>query len=63
MIAEHARCLFKLSEALEQEPQCEAEARVAREEAGRLLNLRAPGLGLDPSKELSYDSVVEIMWR
>lgn len=63
MIAEHARCLFKLSEALEQEPGCEVEARSTREEAERLLKQRAPSLDLDPSKEASYDSLIEVMWR
>lgn len=63
MSAEHARCLFKLSEALEQEPRYESEARSAREEAERLLKQRAPTLDLDPSKESSYDSLIEVTWR
>jgi hypothetical protein len=35
MAAEHIRCMFKLSEALEQEPRDQQEARVLREYAER----------------------------
>jgi hypothetical protein len=62
MAAEHARVLFKLSEALEQEPRSSDEARIKREEAERLLRQRTPNPG-DPSKENTYDSLVCIEWR
>jgi hypothetical protein len=62
VVAEHARCLFKLSEALEQEPKGAEEARRIRDEAERLLRQRAPSAG-DPGKESTYDSLVCIMWR
>ena len=63
MPAEHARCLFKLSEALRQVPGSEAEALEARKEAERLLFLRAPGCTLDTGDESTYDGMVEISWR
>ena len=63
MVAEHARGLFKLSEALKEEPRCEDEARDTREEAERLLEQRAPDLDQDAGKESTYDKLVEITWR
>ena len=62
MIAEHVRCLFKLSEALEQEPREEKEAIKLREEAERLLRRRAPD-AKDPGRESTYDALVNILWR
>ncbi|KAI1418796.1 NB-ARC and TPR domain protein [Xylaria sp. FL1777] len=62
LLAEHARCLFKLSEALEQEPRFETEARAKREEAGRLLRKREP-TARDSSKASTYDDLICILWR
>lgn len=62
MAAEHARCLFKLSEALEQEPREGAEAGRLREEAEHLLLQCSPGLK-DTGHERTYDSVINILWR
>jgi hypothetical protein len=62
MIAEHARCLFKLSEALEQDPRDEVEARKLREEAERLLFIRDP-TATEPGRESTYDSLVVTYWR
>lgn len=62
MVAEHARCVFKLSEALEQEPRGEKEAGMLREEADRLLRQRAPD-AKDPGLESTYDALVNILWR
>ncbi|KAK4141224.1 Tetratricopeptide-like helical [Dichotomopilus funicola] len=62
MVAEHMRCLFKLSEALEQEPQHVEEASRLRDEAERLLRQRAPNAG-DPGKESTYDNLIAIDWR
>ncbi|KAH6626633.1 Tetratricopeptide-like helical [Chaetomium sp. MPI-SDFR-AT-0129] len=62
MVAEHMRCLFKLSEALEQEPRHVEEASRLRDEAERLLRQRAPNAG-DPGKESTYDDLIAIDWR
>lgn len=62
MVAEHARCLFKLSEALEQEPRSQREALELREEAERLLRIRAPNAS-KPGLESTYDALVNILWR
>ncbi len=62
MLAEHSRCLFKLSEALEQEPRDELEARRLREAAERLLRIRAPDAKA-PGLESTYDALVNILWR
>ncbi|KAK0110117.1 hypothetical protein ONS95_002772 [Cadophora gregata] len=62
MVAEHARTIFKLSEALEQEPREVAEASRLRQEAERLLRLREP-TAKEPGKEGTYDSMVNILWR
>ena len=62
MIAEHARCLFKLSEALEQDPRDEVEARKLREEAECLLFIRDPN-AKDPGLESTYDSLIVTYWR
>jgi hypothetical protein len=62
MVAEHIRCMFKLSEALEQEPRDQREARVLREDAERLLRKRAPWIK-EPGREISYDGLVNILWR
>ncbi|KAI0542140.1 NB-ARC and TPR domain protein [Xylaria digitata] len=62
MVAEHMRCLFKLSEALEQRPRGEEEARRLRETAEQLLHRLAPNAkqeGLD----FTYDQQVYILWR
>ncbi|KAF2259245.1 NB-ARC and TPR domain protein [Lojkania enalia] len=62
MVAEHMRCLFKLSEALEQEPREVDEARRLREDAEYLLRRRAPNAG-NPGLASTYDSLVNILWR
>jgi len=62
MIAEHVRCMFKLSEALEQEPRGEQEATRLREEAERLLRYRLPDTK-EPGLERTYDTLVNILWR
>lgn len=60
--AEHARCLFKLSEALEQEPRDGKEARRLREDAERLLRQSDPG-AKEPRLESTYNALVNIRWR
>jgi hypothetical protein len=62
MVAEHVRCLFKLSEALEQEPREGKEAGRLREEAERLLLQRTPD-AREPGLESTYDGLVNILWR
>ncbi|KAI0423982.1 hypothetical protein F5Y09DRAFT_354108 [Xylaria sp. FL1042] len=62
MVAEHMRCLFKLSEALEQEPRGEEEAWRLRETAEKLLRLRDPN-AKDPGLEVIYDELINILWR
>lgn len=59
---EHARCLFKLSEALEQEPRDEKEACKLREESERLLRQRDP-FATEPGLESTYDALIDIKWR
>jgi hypothetical protein len=61
-IGEHARVLFKLSEALEQEPGEEAAARRHRQEAETLLRHRFPdeqATGI----EATYNGLVSVLWR
>jgi hypothetical protein len=60
--AEHARCVFKLSEALEQEPRDGKEASSLREEAERVLRQRDRG-AKEPGLESTYDALVNIRWR
>ncbi|KAH8587882.1 hypothetical protein B0O99DRAFT_694027 [Bisporella sp. PMI_857] len=62
LIAEHARCIFKLSEVLEQDPRGELEARSLREEAESLLLVRNPSATILGSDN-AYDSLVNILWR
>ncbi len=62
MVAEHARTLFKLSEALTQEPRGEPEASKLRDEAERLLLSRDP-VANNPGLEKAYDDLVCILWR
>lgn len=62
MTAEHSRCLFKLSEVLEQEPRDQDEAHIYREEAERLLRLRLPKTQT-PGLESTYDSLINVLWR
>ena len=63
LLAEHARCVFKLSEALEQEPRFEKEAGKLREEAERLLRQCDPGGKEEPGIEGTYDALIDIKWR
>lgn len=62
MLAEHIRVLFKLSEALEQEPRSQSEASTMREDAEALLHQRAPNAG-SPGLESTYDSLIVLDWR
>lgn len=62
LVAEHTRCLFKLSEALEQEPRCAEEAARIRDEAERLLRKRNPNAG-QLGEESIYDRLVCFLWR
>ncbi|KAG4440806.1 hypothetical protein IFR05_003734 [Cadophora sp. M221] len=62
MTAEHAKVLFKISEALEQEPQHGEEAQLMREEAERLLRLRSPN-AVNPGSECTYDRLILTEWR
>ena len=62
MIAEHARCLFKLSEALGQKIRDQSEARKLREEAKHLLLERNPN-ARDTGLESTYDSLIYILWH
>lgn len=62
MVADHARTLFKLSEALTQEPRGEEEALALREEAERLITMKNPNIK-NAGLEKSYDDEVYISWR
>lgn len=62
MVAEHARCIFKLSEALHQEPRGEAEAVMLQEEAERMIRAYNPA-AIGPGSEKTYDDLVNILWR
>ncbi len=62
MIAEHARVLFKLSEALEQDPRSGEEARRMREDAELLLQQCAPH-AVNTGLESTYDTLILIEWR
>ncbi|TVY82554.1 hypothetical protein LSUE1_G002863 [Lachnellula suecica] len=62
MVAEHARTIFKLAEALEQEPREAKEAARLRQEAEHLLYLRDPN-SKNSGVEHAYDSLVNILWR
>jgi len=60
--AEHARCIFKLSEALQQETRHELEADELRIEAEHLLS-EIDSKITKFGTELAYDSQVNIQWR
>ena len=62
MMAEHARCVFKLSEALQQEPREEGEAAKLHQEAEHLLRQLSPQMR-EPGLERTYDALVNILWR
>ena len=62
MMAEHARCVFKLSEALQQEPREEGEAATLYQEAEHLLRQLSPQIK-QPGLERTYDALVNILWR
>jgi hypothetical protein len=62
MPVEHARTLYKLSEALTQEPRGEDEAVLLRDEAEKFLLLRDPNAKKTES-EKTYDDLVCILWR
>ncbi|KAI1122604.1 NB-ARC and TPR domain protein [Nemania abortiva] len=62
MVAEHARTLFKLAEALAQEPRGGQESSMLRDEADRLLLSRDPKCK-ETGVEKAYDDLVCILWR
>ncbi|KAG8629357.1 hypothetical protein KVT40_003222 [Elsinoe batatas] len=62
LVPEHARVLFKLSEALEQEKGEERQAQSLREEAERMLRQRVPDTK-DAGRIETYDNLVGVMWR
>ncbi len=62
LVAEHARCLFKLSKALKRVPGGEVEGRQIREEAEHLLLLRDPACTAS-GFESTNDSLVITNWR
>lgn len=62
MPVEHARSLFKLSEALAKEPSGEEESKRLREYSARLLFSRS-SLEKSPNLEKTYDDLVFIWWR
>lgn len=62
LLVEHARCISKLSEALEQEPRKEKEASRLRKEAERLLRQRDPGTR-EAGLETTYDALIDTQWR
>ncbi|KAK3379097.1 hypothetical protein B0T24DRAFT_610704 [Lasiosphaeria ovina] len=62
MAGEHARCLYKLSQALFQEPGREAESRQLLREAEELYFSLAGDANQNPSEE-DYDSLVYCLWR
>ncbi|KAI0100214.1 NB-ARC and TPR domain protein [Nemania sp. FL0031] len=62
MPVEHARSLFKLSEALLNESTTVQESMQLRKESTRLLAYRAPQAG-DVISESTFDSLVFIWWR
>jgi len=62
MPVEHARSLFKLSEALANKPREKEESTRLREESKRLLLSRSPQ-AKDTDCEKTYDDLVFIWWR
>ncbi|KAJ3578368.1 hypothetical protein NPX13_g2192 [Xylaria arbuscula] len=62
MPVEHARSLFKLSEALAREPRGEQKARNLRAESKRLLLSRSSSVN-EPESEAAFDHLVFIWWR
>ncbi|KAI4681756.1 uncharacterized protein J4E84_007351 [Alternaria hordeiaustralica] len=62
MPVEHARSLFKLSEALTQDPQYESEAEGFRDKAEKNLRERDPS-ATDFGSEEPYDLLIPIFWR
>lgn len=62
MPVEHARSLFKLSQALAKEPGGEEESARFRGESTRLLPSRSPQ-AKDTDLEKTYDDMVFIWWR
>lgn len=54
--------MFKLSEALQQEPRHQDEANFLRDEAERLLYQCNPD-AQNPGLEKSYDDLVNLYWR
>jgi hypothetical protein len=62
MVGEHARCLYKLSQALYQDGEKELEADLLLQEAESLYFTRAENQGKTPTEE-DYNQLVYILWR
>lgn len=62
MPGDHARCLFKWSQALSHEAGRETEADQALREAEELYASRAEAPSANPTEE-NYDSLVYLLWR
>ncbi len=62
MVGEHARCLYKLSQALYQDGGKEAKADEMLQEAEDLYFARADNLGRSPTED-EYDQLVYVLWR
>lgn len=62
MIGEHARCLYKMSQALAQEPGGEVEARQFLDDAVEMYSARVRDGNTNPTEE-DYDKLVYCIWR
>jgi hypothetical protein len=62
MVGEHARCLYKLSQALYQDVGKEVKADEILREAEELYFTRAENLGRSPTED-EYDQLVYVIWR
>lgn len=62
MVGEHARCLYKLSQALYQDESRETEAEALLHEAEALYFSRSDDFCRSPT-EKEYDALVHLRWR
>ncbi len=62
MVGEHARCLYKLSQAFYQDIGKELEAETILQEAEGLYFTRSEDQGRAPTEE-DYDRLVHLRWR
>jgi len=62
MISEHARCLYKLSQALYQDEGKEVKADEILREAEELYFTKAENLGRSPT-EAEYDQLIYVLRR